>query len=105
MKKEKGERTKMDWNISARTFHPQEKKGEQKEHERMDKSETIELYPKGGVMVINGTRLSDKKAERNIEKVQIPENDVDQDRLEEIVSERKDKEEEIISKRRKEDNR
>ena len=48
MKKEKGERTKMEWNISARTFHPQEKKGEQKEHKRMDKGETIELYPKGG---------------------------------------------------------
>ena len=56
-------------------------------------------------MVINGTKLNDKKAERNIEKVQIQEKDVDQDRLEENVSEQKDKEEEIISRRRKEDNR
>ena len=53
----------------------------------MDEGETIELYPKGGVMVINGTKLSDKKAERNIEKVQIQEKDVDQDRWEENLSE------------------
>ena len=56
-------------------------------------------------MVINGTKLSDKKAERNIEKVQIQEKDVIQDRLEENVKQRKDKEEEIIGRRRKEDDR
>ena len=107
MKKEQGERTKREWNVSARAFHPQEKKGEQKKHEQMDKGETIKLYPKGGVMVINETKLSDNKAERNIEKVQIQEKekDVDQDRLEENMSEQKDKEEEIISRRREEDNR
>ena len=66
MKKEKGEQTKMEWNVSARAFHPQEKKGEQKKHEQMDEGETIELYPKGGVMAINGTKLSVKKAERNV---------------------------------------
>ena len=37
MKKEKGEQMKMEWNVSARAFHPQEKKGEQKKHKQMDK--------------------------------------------------------------------
>ena len=99
MKKEKGRRTKMEWNVSSRAFHPQEKKGEEKKHKQMDEGETIDLYPKGGVMVINETKLSDKKAERNIEKVQTQEKDVDQDRLEENVSERKDNKEEIIGRR------
>ena len=59
-------------------------------------------------MVINGTKLSelsDKNAERNVEKVQIQEKEVDQDRLEENLNQQKDKEEEIIGIRRKEDDR
>ena len=48
----------------------------------MDEGGTIELYPKGGLMVINKTKLSDKKAERNVEKMHIREKNVDQDRLE-----------------------
>ena len=99
-KKEKRRQTKMEWNIFARAFHPQEKKGEQKKHERRDECEILKLYPKGGVMVINGTQLSDKNAERNVEKVWIQEKEVEQDRLEENVNQQKDKEEEIIGRRR-----
>ena len=38
--------------------------------------EIIELYPKGGLMVINETKLSDKKAERNVEKMHIQKKDI-----------------------------
>ena len=56
-------------------------------------------------MVINKTKLRDKKAERNVEKMHIRKKDVNQDRLEENVSEQKDKEEETIDRRRKESDR
>ena len=56
-------------------------------------------------MVKNRTQLSDNNAERNEETVRIQEKEVDQDRLEENVNQRKDKEEEIIGRRREEDER
>ena len=65
----------------------------------------MELYPKGGLMVINETNLMDKKAERNVEKRHILKKDVNQGRLEENVSERKEKEEETIKRRGEEDER
>ena len=80
-------------------------KGEMEKNTGKRGGETMELYPKGGLMVINGTKLSDKNAERNVEKVRIQEKEVDQDRLEENVNQRKDKEEEIIGRRRKEDDK
>ena len=58
----------MEWNVSARVFHPQEKKGAQKNHERMDKSETIELNPKGGLVTIHSDKFSDKGQENNVGK-------------------------------------
>ena len=83
-------------NVCARAFHPREKKREQEKHKRKVESEIVKLYPNGEVMVINRTQLSDNNAERNVEKVRIQEEEVDQDRLEEDVEQRKDKEEEII---------
>ena len=65
----------------------------------------MELYPKGGLMVINETKLKDKKAERNVEKRHILKKDVNQGRLEENVSKRKEKEEETIKRRGEEDER
>ena len=56
MRKEKEEQTKIEWNVSAGAFHPREEKGEKKNQERM-KEGGIELYPKGGLMVINETNL------------------------------------------------
>ena len=84
----------MEWNIAARAFQPREKKREQEKHERQVESEIIKLYPNGEVMVINRTQLSDNNTERNVEKVRIQEEDVEQ---------QKDKEEEIIRRRKEVD--
>ena len=61
-KEEKGGRTKMEWNVSARAFHPREKKREQEKHKRKVEGETIELYPKGGLV----TRHSGKSERKGI---------------------------------------
>ena len=105
MRKEKEEQTKIKWNVSAGAFRPREEKGEKKNHERMEEVGTLELYPKGGLMVINETKLRNEKAERYVEKMHIQEKEVNQDRLEANVSEQKDKEEETINRRREESNR
>ena len=104
-RKEKEDRTKIEWNVSARAFHPREEKGEKKNHKLMEEGGTIELYSKGGLMAINETKLSDKKAERNIEKMHIQKKDVNQDRWEKNVNKQKDKEEETIDRRREESDR
>ena len=71
----------------------------------MEEGGTIGLYPKGGLMVINETKLRDKKAERYVEKMHTRKKEVNQDRLEENLSEQKDKEEETINRRREESDR
>ena len=59
--------------MSAGVFSPLEEKEGKKNHEWMEEGETIGLYPKGGLMVIKETKLSDKNAKRYIEKIQNPE--------------------------------
>ena len=56
-------------------------------------------------MVINKTKLRGKKAERYVEKMHTQKKEVNQERLEESVSEQKDKEEETLNRRREESNR
>ena len=60
MRKEREEPAKIKWNGSAGVFHPRVKKEETKSHKQMEEGDTLGLYPRGVLMVINETKLSDK---------------------------------------------
>ena len=67
-RKVKEEVEKTNWNVSARVFCPEEKKEEAKKNEIREESETIELYPKGGLVTIHSDKFSDKGLENNVGK-------------------------------------
>ena len=55
--------------MSAEVFYPAKEKEETEKSEGRKEGETIELYPKGGLMVIHGDKCSDKVPESNREKI------------------------------------
>ena len=61
-REEKEEDEKTKWNMSAKVFSPAEKEETEKNAGRRG-GETIELYPKGGLMVIHSEKCSDKASE------------------------------------------
>ena len=84
-RKEKEENEKTQWNVSAKVFSPAKEKEETEKSEGRKEGETIELYPKGGLMVIHSDKCSDKVPESNREKIFILQSEVFKDTLEEIV--------------------
>ena len=68
----KEEVEKINWNVSARVFCPEEKKEETKSNKARAEDETIGLYPKGGLMTIHSDKFSDKGLENNVGKSVMP---------------------------------
>ena len=68
----KEEVEKTNWNVSARVFCPEEKKEEAKRNEIKEEGETIELYPKGGLMTIYSDKFSDKELGNDVKKLRNP---------------------------------
>ena len=58
-RKEKEEKDKTKWNMSARAFSPAREKEETEKNEGREEGELIELYPQGGLMVIHSDKSSD----------------------------------------------
>ena len=48
---------------------PAKEKEETEKREKREESETVELYPQGGLMTIQGDKSSDKVPENRIEKI------------------------------------
>ena len=71
--------------MSAKVFSPAKEKEEREKSEGRKKGETIELYPKGGLMVIHSDKCSDKVPGSNREKIFISQSEVFKDTLEEIA--------------------
>ena len=71
--------------MSAKVFSPAKEKEEREKSEGRKEGETIELYPKGGLMVIHSDKCSDKVPEGNREKISISQSKVFKDTLEGIA--------------------
>ena len=84
-REEKEERAKTKRNVSAGEFCPTKEKEETKKSEGRKEGEQLELYPKGGLMVIHSDKCSDKVPESNREKILVSQSEVFKDTLEEIT--------------------
>ena len=71
--------------MSAKVFSPAEEKEETEKSEGRRESETMELYPKGGLMVIHSDKCSDKVPESNREKILVSQSEVFKDTMKEIT--------------------
>ena len=84
-RREKEEDEKTQWNMSAKVFSPAEEKEETEKSKGRREGETIELYPKGGLMVIHSDKCSDKVPESNREKILVSQSEVFKDTMKEIT--------------------
>ena len=88
--------------MSARVFCPEERKEEAKKNEIREEGETIELYPKGGLMIMHSDKFSDKETENNVGKLQNLKNERHREEMEEITIERRNKDAETLRRGREE---
>ena len=83
-------------HVMSRIFSPAKEKEETEKSEGREEGELIELYPKGGLMVIHSDKSSDKDKEKSAERILPSQHELFEDILEEMTTVRIDTEAEEL---------